>query len=226
MKNIFVTDVPTMESDDNSQVLFPFSPPIYQTQLDDYFIDRFITEGDKLTIEKNDWRHKLAGNMKRGGSYNYDDEFVDEIEPLINKHAYSFMQKLKNMNRENLVKDATEVLTDKGKRQGRFKIDSLWINYQQKNDFNPAHTHTGVLSFVLYCKVPHRIFTENAVSNTARAGQIIFSFGEHMDFLGTEYAVTPYKNLMFMFPSNLKHSVPPFWTDDERISVSGNLICV
>ena len=43
---------------------------------------------------------------------------------------------------------------------------------------------------------------------------------------GNEYPVQPYENLMFIFPNTLKHYVPPYWVDAERITVSGNFVVV
>jgi hypothetical protein len=228
MKNVFKTNVPTLCEDDSSQLIFPFSPPIYQTQIDRFFVDEFLKEGGKLNVKNNDWRHNLAGNMKYGGSYIFDDDFIEKSEKLFSTHALNFLNKINQIKGWHvLVDDMMKIHTSVGKAQkGKLKLDTLWINFQHKHDYNPAHTHTGVLSFVLFCKVPDKIFTENAVSNTRNAGQLIFSYGENFQLTGTDYQITPYDGLMFMFPSKLKHSVPPFWVDEERISVSGNFVVV
>ena len=83
------------------------------------------------------------------------------------------------------------------------------------------------LSFVIYCKVPPEIFKVQADSNAKKAGQILFHYGDSITkLMGSEWPVTPYENLMFIFPNELEHSVPPYWVDAERISVSGNFILV
>ena len=227
MKNTFKTNVPTMCEDDSSQLIFPFSPPIYQTFIDEFFVNEFLNEGRKLNRENNDWRHNLAGNMKYGGSYIFNDDFTIKSEKLFLKHALNFFNKLEQMGKKNLVDDVMDIHIDKRKRKkGKLKLESLWINFQHKHDFNPAHTHTGVLSFVLFCKVPKKIFEENAISNSRHAGQLIFTYGEHSQLTGTDYKITPSEGLMLMFPSKLKHYVPSFWVDEERISVSGNFVVV
>jgi hypothetical protein len=63
-------------------------------------------------------------------------------------------------------------------RQGNVRLDTLWINFSQKHDFNPPHTHTGILSFVIFCQVPKEIFEVQADSNAQRAGEIHFAYGE------------------------------------------------
>jgi hypothetical protein len=112
-------------------------------------------------------------------------------------------------------------------KQGNLRLESLWINFSQKHDFNPPHTHTGILSFVIFCKVPEEIFEVQADSNTQRAGEIHFQYGEPISKLqGCEYPIKPYENLMLIFPAELKHFVPAYWVDAERISVSGNFVVV
>jgi hypothetical protein len=125
-----------------------------------------------------------------------------------------------------MVERLLEVQHDRKQiRQGNVRLDTLWINFSQKHDFNPPHTHTGILSFVIFCKVPEEIFKVQADCNTQRAGQITFSCGEPLTkLMGSEFPVKPYENLMFLFPSNLRHYVSSYWVDEERISVSGNFI--
>ena len=53
-KNRFQTTTPKFVTDTGDNILFPFSPPIFQSDLDQNFIDDLIIEGDKLNVEKHD----------------------------------------------------------------------------------------------------------------------------------------------------------------------------
>jgi hypothetical protein len=44
--------------------------------------------------------------------------------------------------------------------------------------------------------------------------------------MGNEFPIKPYEDLMFIFPAELRHFVPTYWVDAERISVSGNFVVV
>ena len=56
---------------------------------------------------------------------------------------------------------------------------------------------------------------------------IIGEYGEKIcNYMGCEFPIKPYDDLMFIFPSELKHYVPSYWIDAERISVSGNFVVV
>ena len=226
----FNTNVPKFETEEGDNILYPFSPPIFQTEVDSNFTKELIVEGRKLTKEEDDWNPKLAGNLKYGRSYHYKDDYLLKVEPYLKTYVERFFNGLYSQwGQDNkMVTNLLEIQHDRRqKRQGKLRLDTLWINFSQKHDFNPPHTHTGVLSFVLFCQVPEEIFEVQADSNTQRAGEIHFSYGEPITkIMGNEFPIKPYENLMFIFPAELKHFVPAYWIDAERISVSGNFVVI
>ena len=226
----FVTNVANFETEDGDKILYPFSPPIFQTEVDSNFTKELIEEGRKLTKQKDDWNHKLAGNLKYGRSYHYKEDYLLKIEPYLKTYVERFLNGLYSQYGPDYkgVNNLLRVIKDRGKNhQGKLRLDTLWINFSQKHDFNPPHKHLGALSFVIFCKMPKEIFEVQADSNAQKAGEIHFQYGESISHLmGNEYPVKPYKNLMFIFPAELKHFVPAYWVDAERISVSGNFVVV
>ena len=226
----FKTNISNFETEDGDKILYPFSPPIFQTEVDDKFTKELIEEGRKLTKEEDDFNSQLAGNLKYGRSYHYKEDYLLKVEPYLKTYVERFFNGIyAQWGQENkMVERLLKVQADRGQhRQGNVRLDTLWINFSQKHDFNPPHTHTGILSFVIFCKVPEEIFEVQADSNTQRAGQIHFSYSEPITkLMGSEYPVKPYENLMFIFPATLKHFVPAYWVDKERISVSGNFVVV
>lgn len=228
----YKTNVPYFDTETGDKIIYPFSPPIFQSEIDSNFTKQLIEEGRKLTKEEDDHSFQLAGNLKYGRSYHYKDDYVLKVEPYLKTYVERFFNGLYERHGQDtiMVKKLLEVQHSPGlvnKRQGVLKLDSLWINFSQKHDFNPPHTHSGVLSFVIFCQIPKEIFKVQADSNTQRAGEIHFSYGEPISALmGNDYPVRPYENLMFIFPAELRHYVPAYWVDAERISVSGNFVVV
>lgn len=224
----FETNISNMITEEGDRILYPFSPPIFQTEVDNSFTKELITEGRKLTKKDNDYNDQLAGNLKYGRSYSYKEDYLLKVESHLLKYVERFFNGLYEQYGPDYkgVDRLLQVQHDRRQvRRGNVRLDTLWINFSQKHDFNPPHTHTGILSFVIFCKVPEEIFKVQADSNTQRAGEIHFSYGDPISKLqGTEYPVKPFEGLMFMFPAELKHFVPAYWVDAERISVSGNLI--
>ena len=226
----FKTNISNFETEDGDKILYPFSPPIFQTEVDSNFTKELIEEGRKLTKEEDDFNSQLAGNLKYGRSYHYKEDYLLKVEPYLKTYVERFFNGLYSQYGPEYdgIRKQLQVQHDRRQlKQGNIRLDSLWINFSQKHDFNPIHTHSGILSFVIFCKVPEEIFKVQADSNTQRAGEIHFSYGEPISKLqGNEYPVKPYENLMFIFPADLSHYVPAYWVDAERISVSGNFVVV
>lgn len=110
-------------------------------------------------------------------------------------------------------------------------LDSLWVNFQEKYEFNPIHNHTGVFSFVIWVKIPYNIKNETALSpgvdaSHPLAGQFSFHYTNALGSLChfNIPADETMENTLLVFPSKLHHSVYPFYSsEDFRISVSGNV---
>lgn len=170
-------------------------------------VPNFIMDSIQDEIDLDDWKdksynHGLAGNIKK--EYLLEHCFED-VADFVEQKAYEY----------------------KGEK---YKLDNLWINFMEKYEFNPFHTHSGDLSFVIFVKIPFTFEEESEVFKGCQspcAGMFAF---QYCDILGNiaEHQIeldSLYENKMFMFPSKLRHGVYPFFTSDEyRITVAGNLI--
>ena len=116
-------------------------------------------------------------------------------------------------------------------------LSNLWVNKQKKYEFNPIHVHSGVLSFVIWIKIPYDLENEESYfppSSSETESDRSNSFTSKLafiysDILGrTQTTAVPidksWEGSILMFPAGLNHCVHPFYTsDDYRISVSGNI---
>ena len=106
-----------------------------------------------------------------------------------------------------------------------FHIGKPWINIQRKNQFLPMHHHDGVLSYSIWIKIPYNLDEELKGSSFSS----LFEFN-YINNLGqlTQHKLNvdkSWEGKMIVFPSIINHLVYPFRTvDDNRISVSGNLL--
>ena len=94
------------------------------------------------------------------------------------------------------------------------KLRNLWVNYQRKGEYNPIHTHSGIVSFVVFVDIPYGE-EERSMHKTNGTFQL-------------EAEVLPvdksWNGVIIMFPASTKHAVYPYQsTDKERITVSGNI---
>ena len=114
----------------------------------------------------------------------------------------------------------------------RFSLQSLWVNFQKKHEFNPPHDHAGIYSFVIWMQIPtsYKEQKKLPICAESNAHGSISNFGFHYtNSLGrvSQYMYDMEKeteDYMVMFPSEMKHEVFPFYENDgERISISGNI---
>lgn len=165
------------------------------------------------------WNSELAGNIKR--------EFLlkesnSVIEPLVINMA------LEHQRKYTYVDPAIHVETGK---KYKLVLETLWVNYQQKYEFNPLHRHTGIYSFVIWLEIPYFLNFEQQVApgkeaSVNRAGMFEFTYTDILGHIrGESIAVDKtYEGNILMFPSGLHHMVHPFYsTDKYRISVAGNI---
>ena len=107
-----------------------------------------------------------------------------------------------------------------------FTLMDLWINYMKEREVNPEHTHTGILTWVIYLKTPDIEEERKAFQGTGLGpGVIGFHYGENspIDWADHTFSYNPEPGFMWIFPSMLRHEVIPFRTPGTRVSVSGNL---
>jgi len=96
-----------------------------------------------------------------------------------------------------------------------------WVNIQQNTEFFPNHKHEGLLSYVLWIRIPEETTTHEF------AGKFELTYS---DILGnsrpSEYNIDrSFEGKLLVFPAMLRHCVYPFYNSSiNRISLSGNIL--
>jgi hypothetical protein len=107
-------------------------------------------------------------------------------------------------------------------------LDKCWVNFQTKNEFNPIHNHDGIMSFVIWVKIPYNREDENKIypdQTIIKNGCFEFVYTNSLGDVAQHGIVLDktYENVACVFPASMKHIVYPFYSSDEyRISISGN----
>ena len=164
--------------------------------------------------KKGDYRSHLAGNISE--SYQIEDEngwfSGNVIRQLLKKYEESF---------GNMAKSIPTT------KSHPFSLHGFWVNYQKKHEFNPIHAHGGTLSSVIMIDVPEEIAKEvNSLdyeTNMPCPGQLEFIDGPTSYLCPGTYKVVPKTGDIFIFPAELKHTVYPFTSDVERVTMSFNV---
>jgi len=113
-----------------------------------------------------------------------------------------------------------------------FELKELWVNCQKQHEFNPPHNHRGLYSFVVFMKIPTHWKEQHALPFSANSNDPCASNFQYL--LGQPQGVVQIFNIplspksegrMLFFPAWLSHQVFPFYgTDEERITISGNIV--
>jgi hypothetical protein len=185
-----------------------------------YLLD-YAKHGQIQGQEAND---TLAGHLRKEYLIN-NKEVLEKTKDLIFPFAEEVDHEL------GLVATAMNQLSKETQKKFNpyFSLDDLWVNYQQKHEFNPLHTHTGLYSFVIWLQQPFRIEDENQFGPGAGAPDhekccaAFYCQGTHGRNINILVDKT-WNATAFIFPATARHGVYPFYTsDDYRITVSGNI---
>jgi len=166
--------------------------------------------------ESRKHNNSLAGNIKREYQLIESKKYIQELlMPLAGAYDKDFNY-MKNFN---ILTSSVPIV-----------LDTCWVNFQKKYEFNPPHNHSGLYSFVIWTNVPYDMKEElklspGAESNLNSAGMFSFLYNDSVG--GISPCRIPIdknmENNVVFFPSNFYHIVYPFFSSDGyRISVSGN----
>ena len=105
-------------------------------------------------------------------------------------------------------------------------LTSAWVNFNDTREcMNSEHVHGEILSGVFYLKAPPesgKFVISNPGLNRLWGGCNLIK--EKNQFTGEMMRIEPEEGSILLFPSYLPHSVETNHHDDERISISFNLM--
>ena len=201
---------------------FPYwGPLVLEIKVDDDLIKILLEKGNESRKKNLDLRSKLAGHIDYEYYYeDYEKWFLPKFSKYVNCYLGEALDYFHDPFHFLDVDIGKKIALD-------WTLDSLWINYQRQNEYNPPHNHTGHISFVIYLQVPKEIARENelmeGVHNSEGPGTIVFNYGEKLPFNISSNSKFPKTGDLFIFPGWLSHYVYAFKSKVERISVSGNI---
>ena len=106
----------------------------------------------------------------------------------------------------------------------QIRIPQLWVNVNKKGDHNIIHQHGAYhLAGTYYVKVPKD--SGRLVFRDPRPGAISNVFMVNRFDKGEFKNINLMEGLLMIWPSYLDHFVEPSQTDEERISISFDIIC-
>jgi len=189
--------------------IFHWGPCVVRFKISEKFHKDLLEQAYISRSSNKDYRFNLAGHIKE--EYAMDRaKFETLFTPIF--HLYHGAWK-------SFTGDKKDVPV-------KYLLKSIWVNFQKQYEYNPPHDHSEALSFVIYLKIPEALKKENKeyVGTSRGPGSIMFTYGEGGRNFITYQSHFPEERDIFVFPASLKHSVAPFVSPCERISVSGNAL--
>ncbi len=182
---------------------FLWGPYLTKMKVEESLCEKLLMDGREL---RTSHRNHLAGKIEKEFKYDNLKYYQKQFQPYIDSWIHGWYRQL-----------GAHVAV-KG------KLVSLWINFQKPKEHNPVHIHPGAdVSFALHLNAPIAMIGEKQEETGVAPGRLSFLYGEERAHTIAERSFTPEKNVMFMFPGNLRHYVTSFNSDVERISVAGNV---
>ncbi len=221
----------------------PWSAPVLHLTMPTELLNNMIELTDLMAAEPPEWKKKeslsgfLAGEIDNEmaiDAYMFERagflEYVDKAKMVyldLQKRSFPVGELGRNESyppgqepEEAGYQATSPVIIEFERRVIESKLISVWFNDMQDGEYNPIHTHDGLLSGVAYLKVPPYLPDRKQDKGRGKTdGSIVFS--ENSNNL-TEvcclpmFPYSPIAGDFFLFPAGLRHSVYPFRTPDGK----------
>ena len=147
--------------------------------------------------ELNSIKEKIREYRKKFKPQNSDKTNLTAWRSPYNTNE--FVDYFDNIN-SKIINKCVEILNDYYKSKNKLFLDNMWVSVYEKGDFAREHNHTHDFSCCYYVDIERD------------SSPIIFS---------SNFEIVPENDMLILFPSYLKHKVPP--TIGKRYLISMNL---
>lgn len=189
-----------------------YSVPIWQSEYPDFEeYQQFFLETVKKYKEENPTKETSRSNI---AGYQSPDTLqqVEELRPLF----------------EFICQMGFKAVSDLDFVDCDIAMTSAWLNINDSRQcMNSEHVHGDTFSGVFYLKAPEgsgKLSISNPAINRMWQGCGLTS--QKNQFTGETIRIEPVEGNIILFPSYLYHGVETNNHDDERISISFNLIAL
>jgi len=188
-----------------------YSTPLWQSQYPDFKEHKKIF----LDVVKK-YKEENEGNESRSSIYGYQSpqtlQQVEELRPLF----------------EYICQIGFKAISDLDFIECDIAITSAWLNVNDSRQcMNIEHVHGEVLSGVFYLVAPEEsgklIISNPSLNRMWKGCELTTSKNQ---FTAETIRIAPEEGSIVLFPSYLPHSVSTNNHDEERISISFNLIAL
>jgi len=208
-----------MNNQDNKTIQFP-NIGYLMDDVPSNVLDKIWEEVNEI---KNDFSKAIPYNKNLAGNIQHEYQLT-KCQSVVEDYIFELMREYENTFR---YIQTINVLS------GEISLDvkDLWVNFQKKGEVNPVHSHSGLMSFVIWLSIPYTTLEE--ISNLSvyaagvhAAGNFSFLYTDTLGRVIPEIIPVDktYNGKIVLFPSAMNHCVYPFYSSDEyRITIGGNV---
>jgi uncharacterized protein (TIGR02466 family) len=180
-----------------------FTNSILQTNISDPTLDKKILQ----ILKKEEKKKEKVIRSNKGGFHSSSIKDKKIIQTFLKKAGDTISSSYKFQNNTTI------------------NLQNLWIIKNKKNHWNMPHTHPNTnFSGVYYVKVPKKGGELIFIRNDATCG-----FSHNYNFINNTdthdfCTFKPEQGLLLIFPSYFLHMVAPHNENEDRVSVSFNVV--
>lgn len=198
-----------MKKDNALEIFHPFGPSVAKFKMPKKMVESLNSHIDEQVetgqAKEKNLGHTLAGNVQQ--EFRMEFDLLQEIGllELLGLSVQTWIKKVRNQ----------EI--------SKFNLLDCWAVRQFRNEYNPAHIHSGHISGVGYLKLPTD-FGATVQPNKSRNknGNIEFIHGQKAFLSDSIATMVPSVGDFYLFPHYMMHTVYPFDAPGERRSISFN----
>ena len=190
-----------------------FGSPLVRYEVDQSIVDELNRVSDfilkhEVIPPKYDYTKVLASAVDI--EFRIPFELIEDVKQKLEAYALEF---------HNHFCDKTF-----NSPKAKTRMLSCWVVSQRSGEWNYLHRHTSQISGVLYLKVPQDMSkgAKPGSGKARHAGAICFTEGGGNYYKRAMTTRLPKVGDLYIFPSDLLHTVYPFLGDEERRSFSFN----
>lgn len=219
-------------------IVTPFGPSILISKCPDYIVDSLnqyvddVENDENLKLVTSSEYENVPNLLGRDFTNIYLTEekckeikikqFVEFLGNYYTESNCETLGKNNNLRLGIIHRDNDFKLVDK------YVYADCWINRYYMGDYTPLHSHGPILSGIIFLKVPEVIEKLNTIKNNDQEdklhGRLQFVYGNKLPFSSDLWTPSQEKGIVMLFPHWLRHLVYPQKTNEERRTLSFNLI--
>ena len=191
-----------------------FSVPVFH-----YEIEEHKEINKKLKKIILDWKEKEKG-LQVSNVLGWHSDYVDSKINFAPEKINFFT---------NIINDVQKKICETEEYKFELKLTNLWAMVNKKYAYNKQHSHPGChWAGVYYVQCPPKcgsLLLKIGETREAYPQPIYKKQGHELQqHQFTSVSVQPKEGQMIMFPSWVQHEVEPNLSDEDRISISFNLL--